>query len=496
MNKKFYKALILAAGSGTRISNKFNIPKCLLEINNKKILDYQLEAFKYAGIKDIYIVTGYKSFQIKKHLKKYKKLFKINFIQNKIFNNTNNMYSASLAGKFLQGEKLIICNADVVIDKQVVKQLISGKNNNEIAVDLKVYDKESMKVRLGKFKKILEINKKIPKKISFACSIDFYKLSESASINFFKVINKHIKDFGKNDWTEVAIQKVFKNNSFFPNNIGKLKWHEIDNYSDLVQAKNKFSDLKAHIFKKYRNFIVDIDGTTFKKNIPLEGTQTFLKNLFYLKKNITFLSNNSSMSFKNFQNLFKKVKFNLKKKNMVISSDVLINYLKTNNVKRVYALANKKFVKTLKSYNIKIDINYPEFVIITYDDEVNYKKLQKASELINKNIKILSTHDDNFYPSEKGPIPDAGSLLSLLETTTGKKPYKVFGKPSKEIKKLLNFKGSTLVIGDRLNKDIKFAKNCKYDSALVLSGADSLTDVKKKTVIKPNFILSSIKDLN
>lgn len=40
-----YSGLILAAGSGTRISNKINIPKCLIEINNKTILEYQLESF-------------------------------------------------------------------------------------------------------------------------------------------------------------------------------------------------------------------------------------------------------------------------------------------------------------------------------------------------------------------------------------------------------------------------------------------------------------------
>ena len=56
MNNKNFKALILAAGSGTRISNKFNNLKCLLEVNRKKILDYQLESFIYAGVKDIFII--------------------------------------------------------------------------------------------------------------------------------------------------------------------------------------------------------------------------------------------------------------------------------------------------------------------------------------------------------------------------------------------------------------------------------------------------------
>ena len=37
-----------------------------------------------------------------------------------------------------------------------------------------------------------------------------------------------------------------------------------------------------------------------------------------------------------------------------------------------------------------------------------------------KKIIFIATHNDNFYPSMNGPIPDAGSILSLLETTTEK----------------------------------------------------------------------------
>ena len=46
-----YTGIILAAGSGSRISNKFNQPKCLIKINQKTILDHQIDSFIFAGIK-------------------------------------------------------------------------------------------------------------------------------------------------------------------------------------------------------------------------------------------------------------------------------------------------------------------------------------------------------------------------------------------------------------------------------------------------------------
>ena len=203
------------------------------------------------------------------------------------------------------------------------------------------------------------------------------------------------------------------------------------------------------------------------------------------------------MDFISFKNLFKKVKFKITKTNIINSTNVLVNYLKEEKIKKVFATGNKKFINELKKNKIIIDEKNPTLVIVSYDDEINYNKLQLLCELLNKNIPLVATHDDSFYPGKNGAIPDAGSILSLIKTTTGSVPIKVFGKPSVEIKKLLKINGKTLVIGDKISKDIQFAKNCGYDSALVLSDnimkKNDLNFSNKK--IKPNYFLSSIKDL-
>jgi choline kinase len=55
------KAIILAAGRGSRMKNLTDErPKCLVELRNKALLDWQLEALRAAGINEIAIVTGYK----------------------------------------------------------------------------------------------------------------------------------------------------------------------------------------------------------------------------------------------------------------------------------------------------------------------------------------------------------------------------------------------------------------------------------------------------
>jgi HAD superfamily hydrolase (TIGR01450 family) len=490
-----YTGIILAAGSGSRISNKFNQPKCLIKINQKTILDYQIESFIFAGIKEVIIVTGYKSEKIKDHVKKFRSKIKIKLILNSQYSTTNNMYSAHLAIKEIGPTSVVLCNGDVVVEKPMVKKLLSNKHKDLVMVDRNKHDEESMKIKLNN-NRIIDIDKKFINSKLNLTSTDFYKFSPETFLIFKNQIKHHIKKIGKNDWTEIALKKIFKKTNFLPCNIEKIKWFEIDNYKDYLSANFLFKNHKEKILKKYKTFIIDIDGTTFKKSTPLQGTENFINKLKNKGKSIFFLSNNSSMNFESFQKLFKKVNYKLKKTSMIISTNILIKYLKKNKIKKVFVVGNHNLKKELKKNKFDLSSNNPSYVVIGYDDQLNYKKLQEACEYINRGIGILATHDDNFYPSLKGPIPDAGSILHLIYKTTNVKPDKIFGKPSKEIKDIYKFKSKVLVIGDRISKDIQFAKNCKYDSILVLSGAEESfkkDDELRKLV--PNYIITSLNDL-
>ena len=490
-----YIGLILAAGSGSRISNKFNQPKCLIKINKKTILDYQIESFIFAGIKEVIIVTGYKSEKITNYIKKFKSKIKIKLILNSQYSTTNNMYSAHLALKEMGHSNLILCNGDVVVEKQVVKKLLSNTYKDLVMVDSNKHDEEAMKIRLVN-NRIIDIDKKFVNSKLNLTSIDFYKFSAETVLMLKNQIKYHIEKIGKNDWTEVALKKIFKKTKFLHCNIENIKWFEIDNYKDYLSANFLFKSCKEKIFKKYKTFIIDIDGTTFKKSTPLNGTEKFINKLKHKKKSIFFLSNNSSMNFDSFQKLFKKVNYKLSKSSMIISTNILIKYLKKNKINKIFVVGNNNLKNELKKNKFDLNSNNPSYVVVGYDDQLNYQKLQKACEHINNGVRILATHDDNFYPSLKGPIPDAGSILHLIYNTTNVKPHKIFGKPSKEIKDIYKFKPKVLVIGDRISKDIQFAKNCKYDSILVLSGADE--SFKNGNVLKklvPNYIITSLNDL-
>lgn len=156
-------------------------------------------------------------------------------------------------------------------------------------------------------------------------------------------------------------------------------------------------------------------------------------------------------------------------------------------VQKVYVLGTKSLKKIILDAGIDICSYEPDFVVVGYDTELSYSKLVNACRLINRGIDFIATHCDPVCPSEDGPIPDIGLLTEMLEKTTKRKVYKVFGKPSPDVIDIIidkyNIERTEIVmVGDRLYTDIEMANNANIDSILVLSGDTTREEVE----LRPN----------
>ena len=230
------KAIILAAGVGSRLRPITNeVPKCLVNVNGKSIIDYQIEAYINAGISEIVIITGHLHEKLVEYVKNKYSDINIVFIHNADYETTNNMYSLYLA-KNLISDEFIMSNADVVFSKDMVKLLIQNENESLIAVDKDNYNEESMKIVVSD--RVLNISKQIEEKDAYGTSIDLYKFNKEATIEMFKEIDKVInKEYNLNSWTEVALNSILDKIIFKPFDIGNRFWYEIDNHTDLEAAE-------------------------------------------------------------------------------------------------------------------------------------------------------------------------------------------------------------------------------------------------------------------
>ena len=118
------KLIILAAGSGSRLKNyTVNNHKSLLKLpNNQTILGRIISQFKKFGVNDISIITGHKSYLIKK---KFKHLAKINYY--KSFKSANNLHTLLAYKKLLKKQDTIISFSDLIVSEKIIKKFINKK---------------------------------------------------------------------------------------------------------------------------------------------------------------------------------------------------------------------------------------------------------------------------------------------------------------------------------------------------------------------------------
>lgn len=135
------KALILAGGLGSRLKYLTkDKPKCLVEVNGKPMLEYQLDALKANGIKDIIIATGYLGKKIEEFVKQDKfKDFNFTLVRKqKIGKGTNSGYSFWVAKDHLKDTSYIHLNCDTLFDGGLIKDLLNNQHENVLTLNYKV----------------------------------------------------------------------------------------------------------------------------------------------------------------------------------------------------------------------------------------------------------------------------------------------------------------------------------------------------------------------
>ena len=251
------RAIILAAGSGLRLGQHTkDIPKALLDLNGKSILERQISLLKEYEVNEIFVVTGY---QRKKHILK-----DIEYIFNPKYSETEQLASMMVARTKIFDDVLVIFG-DIVFDSQILQQVLASDDDIAIAVDLdweKSYNERpdnpkslADKVLIAR-KKILQISAKVKpldiKNQQIGEFLGIIKLSTNGSkiiIKKYEELEKsHIGKFHDADSLERAklvdiLQELIDSKiDIFPIAVSG-KWCEIDTPKDLERARKIFQNI-------------------------------------------------------------------------------------------------------------------------------------------------------------------------------------------------------------------------------------------------------------
>lgn len=239
--------VLLAAGTGSRLGNKTKlIPKALIEVNNKKLIEYSLTLFKGQNfIKNIIVVTGFCGEDVYNHINKLN-------INNLIrVHNPNylkgNLYSL-LCAKDHFGDGFIILNVDHIYPKKFLNYF--EKTPLEISAlcdfDRPLSD-DDMKVKLNSLRQIDSISKKLSNFDGgyIGCTI----VPENKVATYLSAVDKTLVEYGENAVVENVLQTIVRNESnVHILDTSGMKWLEVDTPEDLAFANQKLMASPSFIY--------------------------------------------------------------------------------------------------------------------------------------------------------------------------------------------------------------------------------------------------------
>ena len=257
------QAIILAAGMGRRLGEytKDNT-KCMLPVNGVRLIDRLLSQLSNLELNRVVIVVGYKGQNLINYIgNRYNRQLKIEYVENPIYDKTNNIYSLALAKDKLQEDDTLLIESDLIFDDGMFSLLTENPYPNLALVAKYETWMDGTMVRLDNDNNIVNF---VPKAAfdynetdSYYKTVNIYKFSrEFSQTKYVPFLEAYSKAVGNNEYYENVLRIISFLNSHdlkaLP--ITNEKWYEIDDKQDLDIAEALFADEKDLLRKYYGRF--------------------------------------------------------------------------------------------------------------------------------------------------------------------------------------------------------------------------------------------------
>ncbi len=242
-------AIILAAGRGSRLKElSLEQPKPMTEVHNRSIISNLITRLSSLNFQHIVVVVGYLADKLQMHItEKFGQQTQFHFVENSIFDKTNNIYSLFLAKDYMTDD-FFLFEADVFCDSKIIEELVNHSQNNVIMADTFSDDMNGTVIKTGKNELVQKMYLKKDQNDDFDFrdtlkTMNFYKISGEFSISYFlPKLQAHINGEDVHSYYEQIIKEAIDSgHQFYGLKPASGRWWEIDTIHDLEKAKLIFS---------------------------------------------------------------------------------------------------------------------------------------------------------------------------------------------------------------------------------------------------------------
>ena len=216
------QAIILAAGMGRRLGDLTKgHTKCMVEVNGVTLIDRVIKQLSRLNLSRLVLVVGYKGKELKEYIgNRYDGVIKIEYVENPIYDKTNNIYSLALAKDLLCEDDTLLLESDLIFEDSMLDILISHPDPNLALVARYESWMDGTMVRIDQDRNIVNFVPKAAFRYEdvdvYYKTVNIYKFSkEFSQKEYVPFLDAYSKVMGNNEYYEQVLRVSLHNSSIY-----------------------------------------------------------------------------------------------------------------------------------------------------------------------------------------------------------------------------------------------------------------------------------------
>ena len=234
-----------------------NNTKCMVEVNGTRLIDRMIKQLAPLGLDRLVMVVGYHGRELMEYLGNERYGLRIEYVENPVYDRTNNIYSLALAKEWLRADDTILLESDLIFDDTMLSLLLDNPQPNLALVAKYESWMDGTMVRIDEDLNIVNF---VPKAAfryeetsDYYKTVNIYKFSrEFLNDKYIPFLDAYMKALGNNEYYENVLRIItfLGGGDLKALPVGNVKWYEIDDKQDLDIAEAIFAD-EDHVLRKY-----------------------------------------------------------------------------------------------------------------------------------------------------------------------------------------------------------------------------------------------------
>lgn len=258
------QAVILAAGMGSRLKELTqNNTKCMVKVDGVTLIERALRQLEQIGLSRIIIVVGYEGEKLTGYVDGLRIKTPVIYINNAVYDKTNNIYSLALAKDYLMEEDTLLLESDLIFEDELLRVLMDDSRDTLALVDKYERWMDGTVVKLDADDNIIEFvpgkRFRFEEKDEYYKTVNIYKFSKQFSVtHYVPFLEAYMKALGHNEYYEQVLGVIsgLEEPVIRAKRLNGQKWYEIDDVQDLDIATTLF----AHDKEKQTELVKERQG--------------------------------------------------------------------------------------------------------------------------------------------------------------------------------------------------------------------------------------------